>query len=237
MSKQFWAILAAIVLVFVGVLLVNKHDTKAPTATGNPTNHVEGTSPKGIKLVEYGDYQCPGCGEFYQTVKEVAAKYNKQVVFQFRNLPLTSLHPNTFAASRAAEAAAMQDKFWQMHDALYDQNQVYYKSNGAATTWVSAKDPIPFFNDMAKQLGLNMTKFKSDFSSTKVNNLINADVAAFLHTSYAGGDQSKEATPTFFLNGSYLDNSSLLDSQGQPSVDAFSKLIDAALKDAPAAKS
>src|SRR6185437_12222322 len=120
MSKQFWIILAAIIVILGGIVFVTNHN-KPSTGAGNgkPTNHVEGISPTGAKLIEYGDYQCPVCGSFYSTVKQVAAKYDKTVVFQFRNLPLTSLHPNAFAAARAAEAAGLQGKYWEMHDMLY----------------------------------------------------------------------------------------------------------------------
>ena len=228
MSKQFWGILAVIIIIFFGVVLVNSHkDAKTSGSKGTPTSHVEGTTTKGIKLVEYGDYQCPGCGAFYQTVKDVADKYKGSVQFQFRNLPLTSLHPNAFAAARAAEAAALQNKFWEMHDLLYQQNVAYYNAQQTGqnyNTWIGASDPVPFFESYAKQLNLNTAKFKTDFTSSKVNNFINADIAAFKAT----GDDM--ATPTFYLNGKKLTSEQLTDKAGQPSVDAFSKLLDAALK-------
>lgn len=229
MSKQFWGILAVIVVVFFGVVVINGHkDTKTSKANGTPTSHIEGTSAKGVTLTEYGDYQCPGCGAFFPTIKEVSAKYAKTVKFQFRNLPLTSLHPNTFAASRAAEAAALQDKFWEMYDRLYQENGAYYaaqQQGSSYNTWIGASDPVPFFESYAKDLKLNIAQFKADFASTKVNNLINADVAAFKATG------EEQATPTFFINGKLIDNKKLVDSKGQPSVDAFSKLLDAALKE------
>lgn len=228
MSKQFWGILIAIILIFFGVVVVNNNkESKGTAAKGTPTNHVEGTSAKGVKLVEYGDYQCPGCGAFYQTVKDVAAKYKDTVQFQFRNLPLTSLHPNAFAAARAAEAAAIQNKFWEMHDKLYQENVTYYNAQQQGQTinsWIGASDPVPFFKAYAKELGLNETQFASDFASTKVNNLINADISAFKQT------KDDMATPTFYLNGKKLDSKDLSDNAGQPSVEAFSKLLDAALK-------
>lgn len=228
MSKQFWGILIAIILVFFGVVLINNNkEDKTAGAKGTPTNHVEGTSARGVKLVEYGDYQCPGCGAFYQTVKDVADKYKDTVQFQFRNLPLPSLHPNAFAAARAAEAAALQNKFWEMHDLLYQQNVAYYNAQQAGqnyTTWVSASDPLTYFESYAKQMGLNVTQFKADFASTRVNNFINADIAAFKAT----GDNME--TPTFYLNGKKISGSQLTDKSGQPSVEAFSSLLDAALK-------
>jgi protein-disulfide isomerase len=229
MSKQFWGILAAIIILFFGVVIVNNHKDAKTTGSskGTPTNHIEGKSPKGVKLIEYGDFQCPGCGAYYQAVKDVTDKYKDSVQFQFRNLPLTSLHPNAFAAARAAEAAALQNKYWEMHDLLYQQNASYYGAQQAGqtyNTWIGASDPVPYFESYAKQLGLNVTKFKTDFTSTKVNNFINADVAAFKAT---GDDMS---TPTFYLNGKKIDQALTTDKAGQPSVDAFSKLFDAALK-------
>ena len=57
--------------------------------------------------MEYGDFECPVCGEYYQPLKQVASKFSQQIYFQFRNLPLTSIHPNAFAGARAAEAAGL----------------------------------------------------------------------------------------------------------------------------------
>jgi protein-disulfide isomerase len=131
--------------------------------------------------------------------KQVVAQYSTKITFQFRNLPLTSLHPNAFAAARAAEAAGLQGKFWQMHDLLYDQNVVYYDKGVA--NWVPASDPESFFVQYAQQLGLNVTQFKSDYQSQKVDNLINADMTAF------GNTGAEEATPAFFLDGKQIQPS------------------------------
>jgi protein-disulfide isomerase len=227
MSKQFWGILVAIILIFFGVVIVNNHkDDKNNKAKGTPTSHIEGKSAKNITLIEYGDYQCPGCGAFYQSVKDTAEKYKDTVKFQFRNLPLTSLHPNAFAAARAAEAANLQNKFWEMHDKLYQENGTYYaaqQQGSSYNTWINASDQLPFFVSYAKQLGLDTAKFKADFASTKVNNLINADISAFDATKAA------KATPTFFLNDKQVANEKLTDSNQLPSLEAFTKLLDAAL--------
>lgn len=224
MSKQFWGILIAIVVIFFGVVLINNHKSDNQSASNaKPTHHVEGNTASNVTLVEYGDYQCPVCESFYSATKQTEEKYKDQIAFQFRNLPLSSMHPNAFAAARAAEAAGLQGKFWQMHDTLYDaqnyQEWAYDASSGAVTS----SDPTSFFNAYAKQLGLNLTKFDKDMKSAKVNNAINADLAAFKKT----GDE--EATPTYYLNGKKLDNQKLVGSDGTPNVDAFSKVIDAAL--------
>lgn len=205
MSKRFWLIIIVILVIFGGVLVVNGKKSPA-SGSGQPTNHVEGAGKTGVKLVEYGDYECPFCEEYYPIVKQVAAQYNTQIFFQFRNLPLTQIHPNAFAGARAAEAASLQGKFWQMHDLLYEnQNQ-----------WVSSSNPQSFFDIYAKELGLKTAQFDTDFAGTKVNSLIQADIAAFGKTGQA------EATPTFFLDGKHITP--------DPTVASFSQLINAAIK-------
>jgi len=212
MSKTFWAIIAVIVVVFGGILLFNKKDASAPNSRNSnakPTEHIEGSSPAGLTLVEYGDYQCPYCGQFYPVVKEVAAKYKDQVKFQFRNLPLLQVHQNAFSAARAAEAADQQGKFWEMHDMLYETQG----------TWGQNSNAQAIFESYASQLGLNVPKFKADMASSKVNDIINADITEFNKTG------AEKSTPTFFLNGKKVQPAGY-------SVEDFSKILDPAIKKA-----
>src|SRR3990167_5522364 len=105
MSKRFLAILAAVV-VGLGLLFWFTSGDKSSTTGGNngsqPTNHVQGQGKKGVTLLEYGDYQCPVCAAYYPVVKQVAAQFSEDIFFQFRNLPLSQIHPNAVAAARAA---------------------------------------------------------------------------------------------------------------------------------------
>jgi protein-disulfide isomerase len=214
MDRRFLAILAGLVIIFIGFFAFSQHSTNKSSggsSSGQPTNHIEGQGQKKVTLVEYGDYQCSACESFAATVKQVFDKYSSDITVQFRNLPLTSLHPNAFAAARAAEAASMQNKFWQMHDLLYDPANWQ--------SWTTASNPVPLFNSYAQQLGLDITKFKADYSSEQVNSLINADVAEFKKT----GQQ--QATPTYFLDGKVLDNNNLIDQQSGPSLDKFAQVI------------
>jgi protein-disulfide isomerase len=222
MSKQFWGILVAIIIVFIGIVTFSNHNKNSDGngSSAQPTNHVEGKGTTGVKLVEYGDFQCPVCAEFYQATKETVTKYGDKITFQFRNLPLTSLHPNAFAGARAAEAAGKQGKYWEMHDLLYEQGISYYNSNQSTQTWINASDPTQYFQAYAQQLGLNVSKFKADYSSSAVNDAINADIAAFKKT----GDE--QATPTYYLDGKKVNNDKLI-TNNVPSVEAFSKVIDA----------
>src|ERR1700759_4161004 len=144
MDKRFLGILGAVIIIFIGIFAISQHSSnKTNTGGGSSaqtTNHVEGQGSSGVKLVEYGDYECPVCEEYYQPVKQAVADNSSQIYFQFRNLPLTSLPPNAFAAARAAEAAGMQNKYWQMHDKLYDNQN----------DWVSQPNPQSIFDQYAK---------------------------------------------------------------------------------------
>ncbi|HEY4161183.1 MAG TPA: thioredoxin domain-containing protein, partial [Candidatus Saccharimonadales bacterium] len=193
MDKRFLAIIGVIVVVFLGVVLLGNHGNSNNNGSSSsngtkPTNHVEGNLNSKVTLVEYGDYECPVCQSYFATVKQVEQQYAGQIKFQFRNLPLSQIHQNAIAGARAAEAADMQGKFWQMHDVLYEEND-YEEQTG----WVVSNDPLDdYFVGYAKQLGLNVSKFKTDFASAAANDRIQADLAAFSKT----GQQ--EATPTFF---------------------------------------
>ncbi|HSX33092.1 MAG TPA: thioredoxin domain-containing protein [Candidatus Saccharimonadales bacterium] len=212
MSKSFWAVIAVIVVVFGGILFISGHKAAAPGSNGaSVTKHLEGSNKTGVLLQEYGDYQCPFCGEYYPVVKAVAQKYNDQIQFQFSNLPLIQIHQNAMAAAHAAEAAGLQGKFWEMHDLLY-ANQ---------TTWSESSSAASFFDQFATSLGLNLTQFKSDEASDKVNNTINADVDAFMKT----GNQ--ESTPTFFLDGKKINPAFDATKSVDQNVALFSTYIDA----------
>ena len=83
-------------------------------------DHIQGPVDAPIKLLEYGDYECPYCGEAYPVVKEVQKRLGKRLCFAFRNFPLANAHPHAEHAAEAAEAAAAQGRFWEMHDLLYE---------------------------------------------------------------------------------------------------------------------
>ena len=215
MSKSFWIVIVAVVVILVGIFAFTSNGTKN-SSSGNltPTQHIEGQGKDGVTLVEYGDYQCPYCGEYYPTVKQVVSEYNEQIIFQFRNFPLTSLHPNAFAGARAAEAAGLMGKFWQMHDLLYDQNDQYYDSNEEIAGWIGVSDPEPVFVKDAVSLGLNAQKFQQLYASDQVDNLVLAD-------QNAGNSLGIDATPTFYLDGKQV--------QVDNSVTSFETLINAAI--------
>src|SRR5271155_1741729 len=82
-------------------------------------DHIRGPADAPVTLVEYGDYQCPYCGEANPIVEEVQRELGTNLRFVFRNFPLTEIHPHAEHAAEIAEAAATHNRFWEMHDLLY----------------------------------------------------------------------------------------------------------------------
>lgn len=191
MSKAFWGVVVAVLVLLGGIFWATSSHNKTDGTASNvkATQNVQGTSPLGVTFVEYGDFECPFCGQYYPIVKQVAEEYKDRVVFQFRNFPLQGIHKNAFAGARAAEAAAQQGKFWQMHDQLYEN-----QDPSGASGWVASDNPITYFDQFAKTIGLNVSQFDKDYQSDKVNALVNADIAE-------GNKLKVNATPTFFLDG------------------------------------
>lgn len=207
MSKRFWLILAGLLVIFLGVVFINKNNSNEPATQNavNGTNHTQGSGTSGVALVEFGDFQCPACGSYYPIVKQIKQAYGDEITFQFRHYPLVSIHQNAMAAHRAAEAAGNQGKFWEMHDLLYERQQVWSPSTNVAQ----------IFEDYAAELGLNVDTFNQDVASSSVNDIINADVKA----AQAAGATS---TPTFVLDGKRLE-------EPPKDLEGFKQLIDQAI--------
>lgn len=205
MSKNFFATLLAVIAILGGIFWFSAKKSEAP-ANGNTTaqasNHVQGAGNKGITLIEYGDFQCPACGGYYPMLKQIKAKYGDDIKFQFRNFPLIQIHPNAMAGHRAAEAADLQGKFFEMHDMLYERQPM----------WASSTNVTKIFEGYAEELGLDMTKYRQDVSSSAINDIINADIKE-------GQKIGANSTPTFVINGRKLD-------QNPRSFEEFNKLID-----------
>ena len=205
MNKGFWGILGGIVIIF-GLFVIFAHHSNSSSSSGTPSQNIEGLGKANVKLVEYGDYECPYCEEYASVVSQVVSDEFNNITFQFINYPLTSIHPNAFSAARAAQAAGLMGKFWQMHDALYNQSNW--------SQWSTATDPLPYFRTYASELGLNVNTFLNKYNSNQVNNMIQADMTL-------GNNLNIQGTPTFYLDGKQI--------QVSPQVSAFEKLINAAI--------
>lgn len=202
-SKKAWIIFAAVCAVVLAGLIYfsnrNKLDVSsvdgakvlsASEQSGNIADHVYGKTDSKVVLVEYGDFQCPGCASAYEPVKTITEKYKDKIAFVFRNFPLSSIHPNARAAAAAAESAGLQGKYWEMHDKLY--------ANQSAWKDLDADKRAAYFEDTAKELGLNVDTFKEGLGKDTVIEKINFDLAL-------GKAAGVSSTPSFYLNGEKLD--------------------------------
>lgn len=121
---------------------------------------VVGPEDAGVTIYEYSDFQCPFCSRVAPVLKELQEKYPGDVRIVFRHFPLTSIHPNAMLASQAAEAAGMQNKFWQMHDLLFEKQAEWSSmANEEFKTWLKEK---------AKSLNLNSSQFMVDLESDAI---------------------------------------------------------------------
>lgn len=142
-------------------------------------DHAQGPENAPVTLVEYGDYQCPYCGDAYAVVKQIQEQMGEKLRFVFRNFPLTQAHPHAQHAAEAAEIAGTQGRFWEMHDALYEHQK-------------SLDDR--FLTQYAQTLGLD--------AATLEDGLTNGTQAERVREDFLSGVKSGvNGTPTFFING------------------------------------
>ena len=172
----------------------------------NPHDHVEGSDSSTVVLFEYADFQCPSCKAYYPLVRQLSQQYGNKIAIVYRYFPLTSIHMNAEFAARAAQAASLQgeDKFWAMHDLLFEKQD----------EWAQVADFMPLFQSYAQLAGLDVNKFNTDFNSPDVKNTIKAYENYALKLGLQG-------TPTFFLDGKQIENPT--------SLEAFKNIIDQAL--------
>jgi protein-disulfide isomerase len=142
------------------------------------TDHIAGGAAAAVTLVEYGDYQCPYCGQAFPIVQAIQRQLGTRLRFVFRNFPLTNAHPFAEAAAEAAEAAAGQGKFWEMHDLLYEN-----QANLGPELLVEA----------ASKLKLDVPLFLADLKARKYKERVRRD--------FMGGVRGGvNGTPGFFVN-------------------------------------
>jgi protein-disulfide isomerase len=148
-------------------------------------DHRQGDPAAPCTLVEYGDYQCPSCGQAYPIVKRVHKHFGKRLSFVFRNFPLSQMHPHAESAAETAEFAAAHDKFWQMHDLLYE-NQDRLGNE--------------LYDELAQELQLAPAQLIEALKTKEFQARVKAD--------FSGGVRSGvNGTPTFFINGVRHDGS------------------------------
>lgn len=170
-------------------------------------DHILGNPDASVVLLEYGDFECPACGTYHPVLKQLKAEYSDRVAFVYRHFPLNSIHKSADISARATEAAALQGKFWEMHDKLFENQKQWTPGN--------AEEVIMGY---AEGLELNMEQFRSDINSEAVKSAVE-------NGRLSGMRSSVNSTPSFFLNGVKIQN--------PRSLQEFKTLLDEALASQP----
>jgi protein-disulfide isomerase len=145
----------------------------------NSNDNTYGNAESNIVLVEYGDYECPYCGKAYPQVKQIKEQLGKYIRIVFRNFPLTKIHPNAFAAAVATEAAAIQGKFWDMHNIIFENQKTLSDD---------------FLIELAGRIDLDVKRFKEDIKKVALIDKVEKDFESGLRSGV-------NRTPSFFING------------------------------------
>ena len=153
------------------------------TLPDSERDHISGSPDGSITLLEYGDYECPFCAEAHAVVKEIQRRLGDNLLFAFRNFPLSNIHPHAEHAAEAAEAAGDQGNYWGMHDLLFE-NQAALDDEDLAT--------------YAAELGLDAKRLLREVTSSVYAARIREDFKAGVRGGVNG-------TPTFFINGECYD--------------------------------
>lgn len=144
----------------------------------NKNDHAQGNLNSDLVIVEYGDYQCPYCGAAYPVLKALIKEFGGQVKFVFRNFPLSKIHQYAKPAAIAAEAANLQEKFWEMHDAIYENQQNLNEL---------------YLFELAEKIGLDISQFKDDIQKAELEEKVDSDFESGVMSGVNG-------TPSFFIN-------------------------------------
>lgn len=149
----------------------------------NEQDHARGGVGAPVTVVEYGNFECPFCGEAYRIVREVERRYGDGLRIVFRHFPLPDVHPYSQRAAEAAEAAAAQGKFWEMHDYLFEHQPSL---------------AVPDLLRYAAALDLDVDRIRTELDGRVYRDRVLADVASGQQSGVAG-------TPSFFVNGRFMD--------------------------------
>ena len=219
--KQLIGIIVLVAAIIGGAVLLSGSDEET---AGAASNNFYGKEDASVVITEYGDFECPACAQFFPVVDTVKQQFEDRVKLEFKHFPLVQIHPNAIAAHRAAEAAAKQGQFWEMHDLLYERQPSWAAQSTGAGGFSNTNAAEPF-EGYAQELGLDVEQFKADVASSETIGTVNADIAE-------GRALGAESTPTFLLNGEIIDDLNSL-----ATVEGFTALIEEALAEAEGTES
>lgn len=186
-DNKFFAgvVVVGVIILAAIIFFAGKKDT-SPTAIDATVGQKLGSDSAKVKIVEFGDFQCPACQKAAVDFHGLSVDPDVQLIF--RHFPLTNIHKNAELSSLAAEAAGNQGKFWQMYDRIYERQ----------SDWSELADPKDTFVNYAKELGLDEAKFKDDIAADATKKIVKRDFDY-------GLDLGVDSTPTFYVNGKKVE--------------------------------
>lgn len=170
-----WGVVAVIIVGVIAAYVLTRPEYNQPAAE----RPFKGSADAQVLVEEYGDFQCPACGQAYPYLKEVAQTYGDQIRFEYNHYPLTRIHPQAMNAAIASECANDQGKFWEMHDAIFE-NQTDLGTD--------------LFKQIASDIELDTEMFDRCLAAKAHRDVINADISE-------GQGRGINATPTILVNG------------------------------------
>lgn len=190
-----FVIIAAVLAAAIGGGFLMLRSSQSQPSTTSTSASGPGATPNGavskgvVTIEEFGDYQCPPCGELHPMLKTLKSDYGDRIQIVFRHFPLIQIHNHALEASYAAAAAGLQGKFWEMHNLLYE-NQ---------SAWSNVGDFRPILINYASQIGLDIPRFTRDIDGLQVMTIVRED------TQRANAFKVN-STPTIFINGQLIPN-------------------------------
>lgn len=163
--------------------------------TNRPVKAKDASSSAKVTIVEFSDFQCPSCKAAQPLVDQITTKYASDVKFIYRHYPLTQIHKNAQIAAQAGEAARSFNKFWEMHDLLFAEQDNWSE--------LGDKEVTAKLEEYAQKLGIDKTAFTAKMESKEIKDVVAADVAD-------GTKAGVDGTPTFYVNGQLTSAPQLL---------------------------
>jgi len=187
--KNPWLILGVILFVLIGgsvwyATVVSKFNNEGVVLT----KHLKGNPEATVTLTEYSDFQCPACAQFEPVMAELLAKYGDSISFEYKHFPLIQLHPNALLAAKVSEVAGVQNKFWEMHDKLFENQDI----------WSKSPTPNKYFIQYAEEIGLDLKLFNQHLRSSLIRDKVETEYKEALQLGFTG-------TPSFLLNGQKMN--------------------------------
>lgn len=200
--KNIWILfIFVILLLYIGVNISEKYADESKMIV-----HSKGSENAKLQLIEYSDFECPACSLYHKVVDEVIKEYKNDLNLTFNHFPLRSIHKKAQIAAQVSEAAGFQNKFWEMHDLLFINQEDWSSSNSYEAKFI----------EYAQELNLNIDQFKKDYKSNKARKIVNSHYDKAL-------ENGINSTPTFILNGEKI--------KMKPDLESFKEVLEKTLNE------